>query len=244
MSQSIFAGLRHCSNPHVISEAKRGLSMRFNEILAQSKLYQQEKKEITKIEKNYTNLVKNSKYSEEEISKLTFLYAVIEYNLKQRPLRSHSHDARVAFLFFSDTLHILKAAKQKEIPLYVQTGELCHEEWPYRKYPIDFDDYDGLFQQGATYDKYFGDSRLSTLDLSKVAINKVRGGGRTALGPALALAMGIVSVHDQGSRVVLVTDSQPNFGLLAGGDIEGTYQRMGECLSENGATLSILKWSG
>lgn len=77
MSQSIFAGLRHCSNPHVISEAKRGLSMRFNEILAQSKLYQQERKEITKIEKNYTNLVKSSKYSEEEISKLTFLYAVI-----------------------------------------------------------------------------------------------------------------------------------------------------------------------
>lgn len=52
------------------------------------------------------------------------------------------------------------------------------------------------------------------MDLSKISINKVKGGGRTALGPALALAMGIISMHDEGSRVVLVTDSLPNFGIL------------------------------
>lgn len=29
----------------------------------------------------------------------------------------------------------------------------------------------------------------------------------TALGPALALAMGIISIHDQGSRIIVATDS-------------------------------------
>jgi len=38
-------------------------------------------------------------------------------------------------------IYILKGAKQKEIPVYVQAGELCHEEWPYKKYPLDFFEY-------------------------------------------------------------------------------------------------------
>jgi hypothetical protein len=75
-----------------------------------------------------------------------------------------------------------------------------------------------LFQRGTTYDKYFGDSRVKSLDISKIAINKVKGGGRTAMGPALALAMGIISMHDQGSRIIIATDSIPNFGILSVGD--------------------------
>ena len=51
-----------------------------------------------------------------------------------------------------------------------------------------------------------------------MAVSKAKGGGRTALGPALALAMGIISMHDQGSRVILATDSIPNFGMLSIGD--------------------------
>ena len=30
------------------------------------------------------------------------------------------------------------------------------------------------------------------------------------MGPALALAMGIISMHDQGSRIIIATDSMPN----------------------------------
>jgi Mg-chelatase subunit ChlD len=66
--------------------------------------------------------------------------------------------------------------------------------------------------------------------MSKVAIGKVKGGGRTALGPALALAMGIISVHDQGSRIIVVTDSMPNFGILSMGDSELIYGKIGSCL--------------
>jgi Mg-chelatase subunit ChlD len=101
-----------------------------------------------------------------------------------------------------------------------------------------------LFNKGKQYDKYFGDSRLKNIDISKIAINKVKGGGRTALGPALALAMGIISMHDQGSRIIVVTDSMPNFGILTTGDSDFIYKKIGSCLEENGATLSILKWSG
>lgn len=50
------------------------------------------------------------------------------------------------------------------------------------------------------------------------------------MGPALALAMGIVSVHDQGSRVIVVTDSMPNFGLLTTGDSDYVYKKIGTCL--------------
>lgn len=63
-----------------------------------------------------------------------------------------------------------------------------------------------------------------------MAINKVKGGGRTALGPALALAMGIISMHDQGSRIIVVTDSLPNFGVLSIGDSEQVYKKIGTCL--------------
>jgi hypothetical protein len=152
-------------------------------------------------------LVKNIKYSEEEISKIVLLYAVIEHNLKQLSEKAKKMECRVGFIFFSDMIYVLKGAKQKEIPVYVQQGELCHEEWPYRKYPIDFYAYDEMRNAGMTYEKYFGDSRIHKFDVGKVNVGKVKGGGKTALGPALALAMGIIANHDQGSRVILATDS-------------------------------------
>ena len=49
----------------------------------------------------------------------------------------------------------------------------------------------------------------------------------TALGPALALAMGIISMHDEGSRVIVATDSLPNFGILSIGDSKNTYNQIG-----------------
>ena len=87
-----------------------------------------------------------------------------------------------------------------------------------------------MFGAGRKYEKYFGDSRIQKFDVSKVAASKAKGGGRTALGPALALAMGIISMHDQGSRVIVATDSFPNFGMLSIGDGDPVYSRIGHCL--------------
>lgn len=66
--------------------------------------------------------------------------------------------------------------------------------------------------------------------MSKVAVGKVKGGGMTALGPALALAMGIISMHDQGSRIIVATDSEPNLGILEVGDSSFIYKKIGSCL--------------
>ncbi len=55
--------------------------------------------------------------------------------------------------------------------------------------------------------------------------------------------MGIISMHDQGSRIIMATDSMPNFGILTSGDSDYIYKKIGNCLKENGATLSILKWT-
>lgn len=79
----------------------------------QSKLYEIEKKQIHKLEQSYTTLIKNTKYSEEEISKLTFLYAMIEFNLKNLVKKESIKDSRVGFIFFSDMIYVLKGAKQK-----------------------------------------------------------------------------------------------------------------------------------
>ena len=55
--------------------------------------------------------------------------------------------------------------------------------------------------------------------------------------------MGIISVHDQGSRIIVATDSNPNFGILSVGDADSIYKKMGTCLEENNSTLGILQWS-
>jgi hypothetical protein len=38
--------------------------------------------------------------------------------------------------------------------------------------------------------------------------------GQTALGPAIAVALGIVSKHGQGSSIVIVTDGMSNKGIF------------------------------
>ncbi len=82
---------------------------------------------MEKIEARYNYVVKGAKYSQQEISKIVFLYAMIEHNLKVLVKKQKKLDFRVGFIFFSDMIYILKGAKQKEIPVYVQAGQLCHE---------------------------------------------------------------------------------------------------------------------
>lgn len=58
---------------------------------------------------------------------------MIEYNLKNLVKKDMIKDSRIGFIFFSEMIYVLKGVKQKEIPVYVQEGELCHDEWPYKK---------------------------------------------------------------------------------------------------------------
>jgi Mg-chelatase subunit ChlD len=53
------------------------------------------------------------------------------------------------------------------------------------------------------------------MDLSKLMVENLDTEGQTALGPALALALGISSVHDIGSRIIMISDALPNIGILS-----------------------------
>jgi hypothetical protein len=121
----------------------------------------------------------------------------------------------VGFIFFSDSLVVLKGAKQKYIPMYVDSSDFGHEMYPFKKEKINFNNFKELFEKGRTYDRYFGDSRFSNFDMTKLSVQYIKTGGKTALGPALAFASGIISEHDEGSRVIIVTDSLPNYGILS-----------------------------
>jgi hypothetical protein len=65
MCQSIFFNLKYGSNPQVISKAKKDINSKFIDMIAQSTLYKQEQALACKLEANYTDIVRNSKYSEE-----------------------------------------------------------------------------------------------------------------------------------------------------------------------------------
>ena len=110
---------------------------------------------------------------------------------------------------------VLKGAKQKSIPIYVHEDDDFMATYPFKQEKIDFNSYQQLFQKGKLYDKFFGDSKLDNFDVRKLALQHIQTGGKTALGPALALATGMISEHDQGSKIILVTDSLPNYGLLS-----------------------------
>lgn len=80
---------------------------------------------------------------------------------------------------------------------------------------VNFNCYEDLFNAGQKMERFFGDSRLKTHDFSKLMVENIDTEGQTALGPALALALGITSAHDIGSRIVLVSDALPNIGILS-----------------------------
>lgn len=138
MYQSIFSNSKYSNK---VSEAKKVIDPAFYDIITKSTLYKQEKEYSSKLSANFAKLIDNRRDSEEQISKIVLLYAVIEQNLKLLFQVDKKRDYRVGFIFFSDMLYLLKGARQKEIPVYVQLGDLCHEEWPYQKLAVDFYSY-------------------------------------------------------------------------------------------------------
>lgn len=60
------------------------------------------------------------------------------------------------------------------------------------------------------YDKY-----LKDWDSKKATLDGIIPEGKTALGPALAIGLGIVSQYGEGSNIVIITDGLANKGLLS-----------------------------
>lgn len=56
---------------------------------------------------------------------------------------------------------------------------------------------------------------INTFKFSDIELNNVSPSGQTALGPALAIAAGVVSGYGPGSLVVVITDGRANKGVLS-----------------------------
>ena len=84
------------------------------------------------------------------------------------------------------------------------------------------------------------------------ALNKLEEKGRTALGPALLAALGLLSKAKPGSMIVLCTDGLANVGLgnldsLAPSDLEAAsafYENVGLIAKEKGIVISVITIKG
>jgi Mg-chelatase subunit ChlD len=57
-------------------------------------------------------------------------------------------------------------------------------------------------------------TKITDINMEKMDFSNITFEGQTALGPALAVALGIVSKHGEGSSIVVVTDGIANLGIL------------------------------
>lgn len=86
-------------------------------------------------------------------SQISFFMAVIENYLKKLKNQTHASEFRVGFIFFNEFIHILKPAKQRTIPTFVDKIDQnqYNKSFPFEPTFIDFNDFDGLFKAGQKY---------------------------------------------------------------------------------------------
>lgn len=48
------------------------------------------------------------------------------------------------------------------------------EGYPFKKEKLDFNSFEKLFEKGKSYDRYFGDSRFSNFDVTKLSIQYIK----------------------------------------------------------------------
>jgi hypothetical protein len=79
---------------------------------------------------------------------------------------------------------------------------------------VNFDDFESLYKLGVSY----GPEYTTKMNEFKFDNLEFKFGdcshGQTALGPALVMALGIVSQHGAGSSIVVVTDGIGNKGIF------------------------------
>jgi hypothetical protein len=79
---------------------------------------------------------------------------------------------------------------------------------------VNFDDFESLYKMGATYGHEYAtkmnDFKFDNLDIKFGDCSH----GQTALGPALVMALGVISQHGAGSSIVVVTDGIGNKGIF------------------------------
>lgn len=78
----------------------------------------------------------------------------------------------------------------------------------------DYTSFEAMFELGVdnagSYNNY-----VEKCDVRQMRLDGIIPEGKTALGPALAMALGIVSQHGEGSNIMVITDGLANNGLLS-----------------------------
>jgi hypothetical protein len=79
---------------------------------------------------------------------------------------------------------------------------------------VNFDDFENLYKLGVTYGVEYT-TKMSDFKFDNLDIKFGDSGhGQTALGPALVMALGVISQHGAGSSIVVVTDGIGNKGIF------------------------------
>lgn len=79
---------------------------------------------------------------------------------------------------------------------------------------IDYQNFEALFQYGVNKkDQY--NNYLKDWNSQKASLEGIIPQGKTALGPALTIGLGIISQYGEGSNIVIITDGLANKGLLS-----------------------------
>lgn len=79
---------------------------------------------------------------------------------------------------------------------------------------VNFDDFESLFKLGSTYGESYN-TKINDFDFKNLHYNfSDCNSGQTALGPAIVIALGVISKHGPGSSIVVVTDGIANQGIF------------------------------
>jgi hypothetical protein len=103
-------------------------------------------------------------------SKISLFMAIIENYLNKLKSLPQYSEFRIGFVFFNEGIYILKPTKQKMIPTFVEKNTKFNKEFPFEKNAADFHNFDGLYNSGKKFERFFADSRLKSCDLTKLMV--------------------------------------------------------------------------
>lgn len=107
----------------------------------------------------------------------------------------------------------------------------------------DFTDYQSLYNIGADNGDIYH-TNISEINHDGMDFSGITSDGKTALGPALAVAQGIVSRHGQGSSIVVVTDGIANYGILEAEVEQTAIENMVlSQLKKEKCLVGVLQWT-
>ena len=207
--------------------------------IKKTKIYQkivaEEEKEIqTLIEKNNIKVEQDHKYKD-HLKKNKLLMGLTESLLNElnqnttgkmeRPGGGFPKDKdkknkttkNIGFIFFNSNVILEPSNAQEKTGRVIvcdTQGTFSSKAEGMSRERVNFDDFESLYKLGANYGQEYN-TRLNEFQFSNLDYNfGDSNSGQTALGPAVAIASGVISQHGAGSSIIVVTDGIGNRGIF------------------------------